>query len=86
VYIGKANHARLRTRLQEYVDFGRGGKKRHWGGRLIWQLAEAQDLLVAWRVVADTESPLAEERRLIAAFRTDHCKPPFANNPHQLGG
>src|SRR5262249_32888789 len=38
VYIGKANHGRLRQRLEELVDFGRGGKKRHWGGRLIWQL------------------------------------------------
>jgi hypothetical protein len=85
VYIGKADHGRLRKRLVEYVDFGRGGKKRHSGGRLIWQLAEAQELLVAWRVLPDVESPLAEESRLIASFRADYGKPPFANDPHRLG-
>jgi hypothetical protein len=26
LYIGKANHGRLRKRLGEFIDFGRGGK------------------------------------------------------------
>ena len=49
--IGKANHGRLRARLREYIGFGRGGRSRHSGGRLIWQLADSEDLLVAWRLL-----------------------------------
>ncbi len=45
VYIGKAKHGRLRERLSEFVSFGRGGKHRHWGGRLIWQLDLAEEVL-----------------------------------------
>ena len=85
VYIGKAAHCRLRTRLEEFIDFGRGGKRRHWGGRLIWQLEGAEDLLVAWRVLAHLARPEEEEVRLIAAFKSAYGKRPFANNPDRLG-
>ena len=40
VYIGKADHGRLRERLKEYASFGRGNRIGHQGGRLIWQLAD----------------------------------------------
>ena len=40
VYIGKADHGRLRERLKEYASFGRGNRIGHKGGRLIWQLAD----------------------------------------------
>ena len=85
VYIGKANHGRLRTRLKEFVDFGRGGKRRHWGGRLIWQLDLAERLLVAWRVLPRETVPQNVERQMIATFRADYGKAPFANDPHRLG-
>jgi len=85
VYIGKANHGRLRKRLQEFVDFGRGGKRRHWGGRLIWQLDLSGELLVAWRVVPRETVPKSVESQMIAAFRADWGKAPFANEPHRLG-
>src|SRR4051794_23422562 len=32
LYIGKGDHGRLRARLVEFADFGRGGRKRHWAG------------------------------------------------------
>ncbi len=85
LYIGKANHGRLRTRLTEYVDFGRGGRRRHWGGRLIWQLASADGLQVAWRVLPIDADPLAEEATMIASFIDAYGKPPFANRPDRLG-
>jgi hypothetical protein len=85
VYIGKADHGRLRTRLREFIDFGRGGKHRHWGGRLIWQLDRAEDLLVAWRVLPKTIGPKDEEERMIAAFKLAYGKRPFANNPDRMG-
>lgn len=85
VYIGKAKHGRLRERLSEFVGFGRGGKHRHWGGRLIWQLDLGEELLVAWRVLDAALDPAAAEVEMIAAFRAHYGKPPFANDPHRLG-
>jgi len=86
VYIGKADHGRLRERLKEYASFGRGNRIGHQGGRLIWQLADSQDLLVAWKVLPLDIVPLDEERRLIGEFRAAYeRKPPFANDPDELG-
>jgi hypothetical protein len=82
VYIGKADN--LRRRLRQYKRFGDGAPVGHWGGRLIWQLEDAGDLLVAWRETPD-EIPREVETRLIAEFRSAYGKPPFANEPHRLG-
>jgi hypothetical protein len=85
LYIGKGDHGVLRTRLSAYVRFGRGGKARHSGGRLIWQVEGAQDFLVAWRVLEADEVPLDVEKAMIEDFTADHGKPPFANRPDMLG-
>lgn len=82
VYIGKANS--LRRRLGEYMRFGRGVPIGHWGGRLIWQLADSAGLLVAWRETPG-QVPKDVETALIAQFRDAYGKPPFANEPHRLG-
>jgi hypothetical protein len=66
--------------------FGAGKKSSHWGGRLVWQLAEAPTLVVAWRptrVVFDR--PMDDETDMIRRFREAYGKPPFANLPHLLG-
>jgi hypothetical protein len=85
MYVGKADHGRLRTRLAEFIDFGRGGKRRHWGGRLIWQLQHSEDLLIAWRVLPTSVSPKEEEDRMLDAFKRTYGKRPFANNPDRRG-
>lgn len=82
VYIGKANQ--LRRRIREYADFGAGKPIGHWGGRLIWQLAHADQLSIAWRETPG-EVPEVVEAGMIAAFRQQYGKPPFANEPHKLG-
>jgi hypothetical protein len=83
VYIGKADN--LRRRLREYMRFGKGEPVGHWGGRLIWQLKDSDELLVAW---AETPGriPREVEAEMISAFREAFGKPPFANEPHRLGG
>lgn len=83
VYIGKANS--IRRRLREFAKFGEGRKIGHWGGRLIWQLEESSRLLVAWKPTPDID-PLTYEAQLLAEFRAEYGKPPFANDPHRLGG
>lgn len=75
VYIGKATS--LRARLRQYRDFGNGKPVGHWGGRYIWQLADAAELLVAWKPTA--EEPRTVEAEMIAAFVQQFGKRPFAN-------
>ncbi|MCC7393596.1 MAG: hypothetical protein IT553_01945 [Sphingomonadaceae bacterium] len=83
VYIGKADQ--LRRRLTQFADFGAGKPVGHWGGRLIWQLPSPEQLIVGWKETPE-RIPVEVEAELIASFRHIHGKPPFANDPHRLGG
>ena len=82
LYLGKAggvgNQATLRRRLSAYLRHGRGTGAPHWGGRAIWQLADAADLLVAWRVLTD-EEPRTVERAMLKRFSDQFGRRPFAN-------
>ena len=74
VYIGKATE--LFTRLKAFARFGAGEPVAHWGGRLIWQFADADELLVAWRPGSDREL----EKLLLARFAELYAaRRPFAN-------
>jgi hypothetical protein len=83
VYIGKADE--LRRRLGQFAKFGAGEAIGHWGGRLIWQLANSETLLVTWRETPG-KVPREVEIAMIEDFRAAYGKPPFANDPHKLGG
>lgn len=78
VYIGKATS--LRTRISQYMRFGLGKAVGHYGGRLIWQIENACDVLsVAWKPTPD-QIPESVESELIQAFkRINNNKRPFAN-------
>ena len=76
IYIGKADD--LHRRLNEYRRHGAGQRAGHWGGRYIWQLADADLLLLAWQLTADLD-PGDVESRLIAKFVTSYGQRPFAN-------
>jgi hypothetical protein len=76
IYIGKAHV--LRRRLHSYMRFGKGEPAPHWGGRYIWQLADAVGMLVCWKETPD-EDPRQVEQRLIQEFRVRYGKRPFAN-------
>jgi hypothetical protein len=83
LYIGKASkrkggRAALRTRLDEYRRHGEGEPVGHWGGRLIWQLADCDDLRVAWRA-SDTDDAEELEADLLSAFVERYGALPFAN-------
>jgi hypothetical protein len=78
--IGKAGlgGATLKSRLKQYMRFGRGEAIGHRGGRYIWQLRHSCNLLVCWKVIPDGV-PRAVEKALIAEFTTVYGKLPFAN-------
>ncbi len=79
VYLGKGD--KLRTRLRTYARFGAGEPVAHWGGRYIWQLADTDELLVAWRELGSgIETTRAKEIALLARFAELHDgRRPFAN-------
>jgi hypothetical protein len=77
IYIGKAND--LRRRLRQYSRFGAGQAVGHWGGRLIWQIAQADQLVVAWREVDAGQPPTQLESSLLNAFCIQYGSLPFAN-------
>ena len=83
LYIGKAGpgskgNRGLRRQIQEFVDFGQGKPPGHWDGRLIWQLADAGSLAVAWKELpADQLS--GAEAGYHAAFVAEFGRLPFAN-------
>lgn len=82
VYLGKAGSPSgsqtLRKRIRDYLSFGSGKPKAHWGGRAIWQLADSDELLFAWKVTKALAAR-REEKQLIEAFRARYAVLPFAN-------
>ena len=82
LYIGKATLGTtgkrgLQKRLDEYRRFGAGEPVGHWGGRSVWQLADRDELLVAWNVTE--EDAAAVESRMLSDFRERYGVLPFAN-------
>nr|WP_238148946.1 DUF6308 family protein [Serinicoccus sediminis] len=76
--IGKADVS-LRNRLDQYRKYGAGTGAAHKGGRSIWQLEDADALLISWVPAPSGVTGRELERGLIAAFRTAHGARPFAN-------
>lgn len=74
LYIGKADN--LRARVWKFLRFGHRHPVDHWGGRLIWQIKQTDDLLLDWY---EHERPTEEETRLLEAFKEKYRRLPFAN-------
>jgi hypothetical protein len=83
IYIGKGDD--LRRRLKQYAAFGAGKPVGHWGGRYIWQLADRDELVVAWKPCQPEQTAAAVEAELVGAFKmANGGRLPFANiaDPH----
>lgn len=77
IYIGKGNQ--LQRRIQQYLDFGAGMPIGHWGGRLIWQIENSDDFIIAWKLVEVGETARNLELKLLDEFEKIYRRLPFAN-------
>lgn len=81
IYIGQAggngSNATLLKRIKQYIQFGSGKPIGHWGGRLIWQIKDSGELLIAWK--STNTDPYDIETELIYEFKLKYGKRPFAN-------
>lgn len=82
VYIGKAGgtgvDATLNSRIKQYLKFGEGKNIGHYGGRLIWQLANSENLIICWKEISG-EEPRGVEKELMSSFYSVYNQLPFAN-------
>jgi hypothetical protein len=83
LYFGKAGpgskgNRGLRRQIQEFLDFGQGKPPGHWDGRLVWQLKDAGQLLIAWKELP-AEALGKAEAEYHTAFIEEYGKLPFAN-------
>lgn len=77
LYIGKAEGRRgLRQRIKQYMAYGQGIGMVHQGGRAIWQIENAEHLLLAYEVC---ENPSLREGQLLQAYRKKNDTYPLAN-------
>ena len=77
LYIGKADGRRgLRQRVWQYVRYGWGGGTVHRGGRAIWQIPDADLLLLEYDCCPDCE---ARERALLEDYLRENGTLPLAN-------
>lgn len=82
LYIGKATTGSagrrgLQKRLDTFRRFGAGEAATHPGGRYLWQLADKDELLVAWN--ATYEDAATVESRMLGDFIARYGVLPFAN-------
>ena len=82
LYFGKAggpdSDATLQSRLLQFMKLGKGEPVGHWGGRLIWQIADSAGFVLCWKATPE-EEPREVEKRLIREFVQRHLTLPFAN-------
>lgn len=51
----------------------------HQGGRYIWQLGGAEEFIVCWKTLDDSQEPARIEGPLIAEFRAHYGRRPIGN-------
>jgi len=78
LYVGSSKG--MKERIIKFLCFGVERKPvAHWGGRLIWQIADSCDLLIGWRQCNDHETA---EKKLLTDFEATYGPLPFANLRH----
>ena len=78
LYVGRTikPNRTLHNRVSELISFGSGKRVGHWGGRLIWQLKNHDELLICWLTHKD---PVEMRKKIIREFKFKYKALPFAN-------
>ena len=76
LYVGHAPKRTLYKRISELIRFGSKNPIGHWGGRLIWQLENHNELLICWLAHKD---PVEIRNKIIREFEFEYKALPFAN-------
>ena len=78
---GELTNGELRTRIGQYIRYGERGKGGHGGGRYIWSLMKAEELVFCWLKVTDDETdPKEIECTMLREFmKANEGRMPFAN-------
>ena len=76
LYVGHTPRRILYERVSELIEFGSGEPIGHWGGRLIWQLKNHNELLICWLTHKD---PVETRKKIIREFKFKYKALPFAN-------
>lgn len=77
LYIGKASGKKgLRQRIRQYMKYGWKEAVNHKGGRAIWQIEGAENLLLRYEVYTDAD---AREHQLLCEFVEQNGTLPLAN-------
>jgi hypothetical protein len=77
IYIGKGD--KLQRRMKEFMDFGAGKPIGHLGGRLVWQVKNAADFVMAWKPAIPGQAAKVLESQLLVEFNATYGRLPFAN-------
>ena len=76
---GNGSSNTLQRRIRQNILFGQGKNIGHYGGRYIWQLADAAELLVCWKPLADNDPKQVEEEMMQIFKQVHNGRRPFAN-------
>ncbi len=77
LYIGKASGRKgLRQRLKQYMKYGWNEAVNHKGGRAIWQIEGADQLLLQFECCEDADEV---EHRLLREYQQENGSYPLAN-------
>ena len=68
----------LVQRIYEFQQHGYAGGANHYGGKLVWQIGDADQLLIAWKLLPEGTSE-AVESGLILGFKETRGIQPYAN-------
>lgn len=65
IYIGQCgggtSNATLKSRLSQYLNFGKSKNVGHYGGRFIWQLKIHKDIIFAWKELPNDKPSIIEQ-------------------------
>lgn len=81
LYIGKAKRSNgLAARLLQFQRCGFSGGTNHYGGRLVWRIADRDSLLVCWKCLPEGTARDIESLMIMGFKKSYRQKlPPFAN-------